>query len=166
MQPPQQREPVADLAQRSLHRRAVETVVWTMPIVYFDRMYQAMADAAGGTFNQIVYWSRLPDRKNQTLTPNPDAIYLMPFTDTTDGPVVLEIPPRLKARSTAPSWTAGGCRWRMSARARSTVPQSGSNAALSRPRSGQAWRAGNTPVCEDLQQPGDGGKTWHFLVSS
>ena len=52
-----------------------------------------MAAAAGGAFNQIVYWSRLPDWKNQTLTPNPDAIYLMPFTDTTDGPVVLEIPP-------------------------------------------------------------------------
>lgn len=100
MQPPQQREPVADLAQRSLHRRAVETVVWAMPIVNFDRMYQAMADAAGGAFNQIVYWSRLPDWKNQTLTPNPDAIYLMPFTDTTDGPVVLEIPPRMRAPST------------------------------------------------------------------
>jgi hypothetical protein len=99
MQPPQQREPVADLAQRSLHRRAAETVVWAMPIVNFDRMYRAMADAAGGAFNQIVYWSRLPDWKNQTLTPNPDAIYLMPFTDTTDGPVVLEIPPGLASPS-------------------------------------------------------------------
>jgi hypothetical protein len=47
-----------------------------------------------GTFNQIVYWSRLPDWKNQTLTPNPDSIYLMPFFYTKDvGPVVLEIPP-------------------------------------------------------------------------
>ena len=40
-----------------------------------------------------MYWSRLLDWKNQTLTPNPDAIYLMPFYDTTDGPMVLEIPP-------------------------------------------------------------------------
>ena len=47
-----------------------------------------------GAFNQIVYWSRLPDWKNQTLTPNPDAIYLMPFFNTKDvGPMVLEIPP-------------------------------------------------------------------------
>src|SRR6476646_2826753 len=48
----------------------------------------------GGKPNQIVLWSGLPDWKNQTLTPNPDAIYLMPFFDTKDvGPVVIEIPP-------------------------------------------------------------------------
>ena len=38
-------------------------------------------------------WSRLPSRKNQTLTPNPDAVYLMPFFNTRAGPMVLEIPP-------------------------------------------------------------------------
>jgi len=57
-------------------------------------MYQAMARNTTGTFNQIAYWSRLPDWKIQTLTPNPDAIYLTPFTNTAGvGPVVLEIPP-------------------------------------------------------------------------
>ena len=57
-------------------------------------MYQAMARETKGAFNQIVYWSRLPDWKNQTLTPNPDSIYLMPFINTKDtGPVVIEIPP-------------------------------------------------------------------------
>ena len=65
-----------------------------MPAVNFALMYEAMVRETGGAFNQIVYWSGLPDWKNQTLTPNPDAIYLMPFIDTTDaGPVVLEIPP-------------------------------------------------------------------------
>ncbi len=64
-----------------------------MPAVNFDAMYQALTRDAGGASNQVVYWSRLLDSKNQTLTPNPDAIYLMPFYDTTDGPVVLEIPP-------------------------------------------------------------------------
>src|SRR4029079_12908941 len=39
-------------------------------------------------------WSRLLDWKNQTLTPNPDAIYLMPFFDTAHvGPMVIDIPP-------------------------------------------------------------------------
>jgi hypothetical protein len=43
--------------------------------------------------NKVVYWSKLFDWKNQTLTPNPDAIYLMPFINTKDaGPMVLEIP--------------------------------------------------------------------------
>jgi hypothetical protein len=82
------------IAERVMRGRAVEAVVWGMPAVNFDLMYQAMVRETGGGFNQIVYWSGLPDWKNQTLTPNPDAIYLMPFIDTKDvGPVVLEIPP-------------------------------------------------------------------------
>ena len=83
-----------DLTGQVLRGRAVEAVIWGMPAVNFDLMYQAMVRETGGDFNQIVFWSRLPDWKNQTLTPNPDAIYLMPFFNTADvGPVVLEIPP-------------------------------------------------------------------------
>ncbi len=85
-----------DLAKRTIERRAVEALIWGMPAVNFDLMYQAMIrDAkAGAGSNQIVYWSKLSDWKNQTLTPNPDAVYFMPFFDTKEvGPVVLEIPP-------------------------------------------------------------------------
>jgi hypothetical protein len=86
----------SELAERTLHRRAVEAVIWGTPAVNFERMYQAMvrdAKASEGS-NKIVYWSRLFDWKNQTLTPNPDSIYFMPFFNTKDvGPVVLEIPP-------------------------------------------------------------------------
>ena len=32
----------ADLTERTLHRRAVEAVIWGMPAVNFDLMYQAM----------------------------------------------------------------------------------------------------------------------------
>ena len=83
----------AQLQERTLHRRAIEAAIWGMPAVNYDAMYQALVRDAKGASNQIVYWSRLLDWKNQTLTPNPDAIYLMPFYDTTNGPVVLEIPP-------------------------------------------------------------------------
>ena len=82
----------AELAERFLERRAVEAVIWGMPAVNFELLYEAM-NQAGGEWNQIVYWSRLPDWKNQTLTPNPDTIYLFPFYDTRKGPMVLEIPP-------------------------------------------------------------------------
>ena len=85
-----------DLILATVERRAVEAVIWGTPAVNFDRMYQAMVhDAkAGEGSNKIVYWSRLFDWKNQTLTPNPDSIYFMPFFNTKDvGPVVLEIPP-------------------------------------------------------------------------
>ena len=84
------------LARRTVERRAIEAVIWGTPAVNFDLMYQAMVrDAKSGDgSNKIVYWSRLFDWKNQTLTPNPDAIYFMAFFNTKDvGPVVLEIPP-------------------------------------------------------------------------
>ncbi|MFC7675712.1 DUF1214 domain-containing protein [Mycolicibacterium sp. GCM10028919] len=81
-----------ELRQRSSYRRAVEAFIWGIPAVNFEMMYDALVRDARGGPNQIVYWSRLLDGKNQTLTPNPDAIYLMAFYDTTDGPVVLEIP--------------------------------------------------------------------------
>ena len=82
----------AELAARTLHRRAVEAVIWGIPIVNTDLMYQAAVKAGAGP-NQIVYWSRLFGWQNQTLTPNPDSIYFMPFYDTKAGPIVLEIPP-------------------------------------------------------------------------
>ena len=81
------------LRRRTIERRGVEAVIWGMPAVNYELMSQALRRLKGD-FNQIVYWSDLPDWKNQTLTPNPDSIYLMPFINTRDvGPVVLEIPP-------------------------------------------------------------------------
>lgn len=44
--------------------------------------------------NEVVYWSRPVDWKNQTLTPNPDALCFMIFFDTkAAGLVVIEVPP-------------------------------------------------------------------------
>lgn len=87
-----QTAPLADeVARRAMHRRAVEAVIWGMPAVNFDRMLQA-AIANGAKPNQMVYWSQPVNWKDQTLTPNSDTIYLNPFYDTRNGPVVLEIP--------------------------------------------------------------------------
>jgi len=84
----------SQLWERTIHRRGVEAAIWGMPAVNYELMYQEMVRKAGGGFNQIVYWSRLLDWRNQTLTPNPDVIYLMPFINTkVAGPMVLEIPP-------------------------------------------------------------------------
>src|SRR5580704_13848712 len=81
-----------DLVRRSIERHAVEAVIWGMPAVNTELMYQAMLKL-GGKPNQIVYWPGLLDWHNQTLTPNPDVIYFMAFFNTKDGPVVIEIPP-------------------------------------------------------------------------
>lgn len=82
----------AELTRRSLERRAVEAVLWGIPAVNYERMLQAAAEH-GAKPNQVVYWSRPVNWENQTLTPNPDTIYLNPFYDTSKGPVVVEIPP-------------------------------------------------------------------------
>jgi hypothetical protein len=82
------------LAERALHRRAVEAMIWGMPAVNYDLMLQQMLTKTKGKVNAIVFWSKPVDWKNQTLTPNPDAIYLMAFYNTKDvGPVVIEVPP-------------------------------------------------------------------------
>ena len=69
--------------RRKIQRRAVEAAIWGIPIVNFDLMFQAFA-RIGGAMNQIVYWSKLLDWKNQTTTPNPNSIYFMPFFDTAE----------------------------------------------------------------------------------
>lgn len=81
------------LAQRSIERRAVEAVNWGMAAVNYDLMLQEMLTKTAGKVNQFIYWPRPLDWHNQTLTPNPDAIYFMAFFNTKEGPVVVEVPP-------------------------------------------------------------------------
>lgn len=82
-----------DLARRTIERRAVEAVIWGMPAVNTDLMLQAMLGKTAAKVNQVVYWGRPLDSRNQTLTPNPDALYFMAFFNTKDGPIVLDLPP-------------------------------------------------------------------------
>ena len=83
----------AQFAERTLHRRAVEAVIWGMPAVNYDLMLQQMLTKTPGKVGQVIYWGRPLDAKNQTLPPNPDALYFMVFFNTKDGPVVLDLPP-------------------------------------------------------------------------
>jgi hypothetical protein len=84
---------VEDVARRAIERRAVEAVIWGMPAVNYDLMLQEMLKA-GGKENQVIYWGKPLDWKNQTLTPNPDTLYFMTFLNTNEvGPIVIEIPP-------------------------------------------------------------------------
>lgn len=74
--------------------RAVEAVIWGMPVVNYDLMFQEMLLRTQGKVNQVIYWGKPLDWHNQTLTPNPDTLYFMTFLNTKDvGPIVIEIPP-------------------------------------------------------------------------
>jgi hypothetical protein len=83
-----------DLNRRIIAQRAFEAVIWGMPAVNTDLMLQEMLTKTPGKVNQVIYWGRPLDWRNQTLTPNPDAIYFMTFLNTKDvGPMVIEVPP-------------------------------------------------------------------------
>ncbi|WP_218919166.1 DUF1214 domain-containing protein [Piscinibacter gummiphilus] len=86
--------PPEDEANATLVRsRASQAVIWGMPAVNTDLMLQQMLDKTPGRMNQLIYWGRPLDSRNQTLTPNPDTLYVMAFFDTRQvGPVVLEVP--------------------------------------------------------------------------
>ena len=96
------------LVRNALHRRAVEAVIWGMPAVNTDLMHQAVAREVKGGWNQIVYWSRLLDWKNQTLTPNPDAIYLMPFFNTAQAHGLVRDMARASRSSQSPGLQVNG----------------------------------------------------------
>ena len=82
-----------DLGRRLIQSRAVEAVIWGIPAVNTDLMRQQMLSKTAAKIGQVIYWGRPLDWHNQTLTPNPDALYFMVFFDTRSGPMVLGLPP-------------------------------------------------------------------------
>ncbi|AFD06998.1 hypothetical protein Solca_1939 [Solitalea canadensis DSM 3403] len=88
----------ANANEQAIYSRAFNAVIWGMPAVNSELMHESLLKAKGD-YNQVVYWSGLINANNQTLTPNPDVIYINPFYDTRKGPVVLEIPPAKGASS-------------------------------------------------------------------
>src|SRR5215510_8792091 len=85
-------EPLSN--DRLIQSRAVEAVIWGMPVVNTELMRQEMLTKTPGKVNQVIYWGRPLDWKNQTLTPNPDTLYFIAFINTKDvGPIVIEVPP-------------------------------------------------------------------------
>jgi hypothetical protein len=83
----------AQLAERTLHRRAVDAVIWGQPIVSFDAMRQAYLRDGKAKYNDIIRWPKRSGWKNQSLTVNTSVRYIYFFFNSKeDGPVVLELP--------------------------------------------------------------------------
>ena len=83
-----------ELQQRMIERRAVDAVIWGMPIVSLDAMRQAYFRDGKAKYGDIIWWPKRTDWKNQSLTPNTSLRYLYIFLNTKDdGPVVLDLPP-------------------------------------------------------------------------
>lgn len=92
-------QPAENAASQLQHARAVQAVIWGMPAVNYDLMLEEMLTKTPGKVGQVIYWGGPLDSKNQTLTPNPDALYFMVFFNTEDGPIVLDLPPATSSGS-------------------------------------------------------------------
>jgi len=78
--------------QRMFHHRAIDAVVWAMPLLNF-KTFRDGHRAIGVEYNDVAYYSKIQDWKFQTATPNNTTPYVNFFWTTKDGPVVVEIPP-------------------------------------------------------------------------
>ena len=123
-----------EMQQQVMQTRAIEAIIWGMPAVNLDFMYQTMLRETKGKENQMLYWSRLLDWKTQTLTPNTDVIYFTPYFNTKEvGPMVLEIPPADSGAIVGTIWMPGRCHSKISARQAQTKVRAGSTSLFARP---------------------------------
>jgi len=66
----------SELAERKLHRRAVEAAIWGMPLVNTDAMRQAYFRDVGAKYKDICYFSKPADWRFQVTTPNASTNYV------------------------------------------------------------------------------------------
>src|SRR5258705_4644642 len=89
-----------ELASRTVYRRAVDAVIWGLPLVGEDTVKQAAFRDGKASYNDIVWWPNGGGWKNQSPTPNVNTRYMYFFINTRlDGPVVVEIPPAVTGSS-------------------------------------------------------------------
>ena len=104
-----------DLAKRMLHRRAVEAVIWGMPAVNFDLMYQAFSTpGAIGTRSSTGRGLRL-EEPDADAEPRHDLSDALHQHEGRAGGARDSARPRAD-RSPAVSTTPGRRRWKTSAR--------------------------------------------------
>ena len=77
--------------EKMMHRRAVETAVWAMPMTNAWAMKLGY-EAIGSEDNMVNYFSKLQDWKFRITTPNNTTPYIQFFWSIENGPVMIEIP--------------------------------------------------------------------------
>ena len=89
-----------ELHGRTVERRAVDAVIWGLPLVGEDAVKQAAFRDGKANYNDIVWWPKGGGWKNQSPTPNVNTRYMYFFINTKqDGPVVVELPPAVPGAS-------------------------------------------------------------------
>src|SRR5579871_5589491 len=77
---------------RLVRSRAVEAVIWGMPVVNYDLMLQEMLTKTPGKVNQVIYWGKPLDWHNQTLKNDLNAYSLNNITanKNADGSITVQ----------------------------------------------------------------------------
>ncbi|WNC74234.1 DUF1214 domain-containing protein [Thalassotalea psychrophila] len=78
--------------EKMVHRRAVETAVWAMPLLNYKTMRDAHLEGAGLDYNDVGYYSKIQTWRTQVTTPNNTTPYIFISWQLNQGPVVIEIP--------------------------------------------------------------------------
>jgi hypothetical protein len=88
------------LQQGMVEHRAVDAVIWGLPLVGEDAVKQAHFRDGKAKYNDVVWWPKGGGWKNQSPTPNVNTRYMYFFMNTKqDGPVVVELPPAVPGAS-------------------------------------------------------------------
>src|SRR5271169_6329124 len=83
-----------ELNRRTIERRAVDAVIWGVPVVSLDMMRQAYFRDGKAQYNDSIWWPKGATWKNQSLATNTIVRYIYFFSNTKkNGPVVFELPP-------------------------------------------------------------------------
>jgi hypothetical protein len=82
-----------DLNYQQTIQRGTQAVIWGMPAVSMMGLRKSIERQLGGSFNDVVYLSKPMVSRHGFLTANNDVPYVFTVLDTTDGPVILDVPP-------------------------------------------------------------------------
>ena len=81
------------LQQEMLLQRATQAVFWGMPAASMMALRRGIERDLGADFHDIVYMSQPMVARHTFLTANNQTPYVIAMLDTTQGPVVVEVPP-------------------------------------------------------------------------
>lgn len=74
-------------------QRGTQAVIWGLPAVSMIDVRKSAERQLGATYNDIIYFSKPMVSRHGFLTANNDVPYAVTLLSTTDGPVVLDVPP-------------------------------------------------------------------------
>ena len=84
------------LLEQLAFNRAIEVYLTQIPAVAVIEQRRGMREFGARRANQVIVWETLMDAQTLLLTANTETVYSLGFLDLkTDGPTVLEAPPRM-----------------------------------------------------------------------